>query len=88
MESRRVGEWVLEEKKLELATDYDAFLLNSLAYTINELGDYRKAIKYYEQALATWKESYGEKHQHIATALSNLGAAYFDMEQKEKAISN
>jgi tetratricopeptide (TPR) repeat protein len=84
-ESRRVGEWVLAGKERELGTAEDAYLLNSLAYTIDDLGDHRKAIEYYEQALAILKKVYGEKHPQVAAALNNLGSAYFARGQTKKA---
>jgi hypothetical protein len=40
-ESRRVGEWVLEGKTRELATEHDAYLLNELGGTIDNLGQPR-----------------------------------------------
>jgi len=87
LESVRVGEWVLALKKKECSTEHDAFLLNELAFTINDLGDKRKAISLYEQALAIWKVVYGENHQDVATTLNNLGAAWDDLGDKRKAIS-
>jgi tetratricopeptide (TPR) repeat protein len=85
-ESRRVGEWVLEEKKQELATEHDAVLLNEVAGMLKALGEPRKAIDYYEQALAILKEVYGEKHPQVATALNNLGLAWNDLGGHRKAI--
>jgi hypothetical protein len=45
---RRVGLWVLEEKNREFSTADDAFLLNEVGITLNDVGDYRKAIDYVE----------------------------------------
>jgi tetratricopeptide (TPR) repeat protein/MinD-like ATPase involved in chromosome partitioning or flagellar assembly len=85
-ESRRVGESVLAEKKQELSTGDDAFLLNEYAYTIYSLGDHRKAIEYYEQALAIRKKVYGEKHPQVASALNNLGEVWNTLGESRKAI--
>jgi tetratricopeptide (TPR) repeat protein len=76
LESRRIGEWILTEKRRKLSTINDAFLLNELAFSIRDLGDYRQAIEYYEQALAILKTVYGEKHQDIADSLSNIGSTW------------
>jgi tetratricopeptide (TPR) repeat protein len=84
-ESRRVGLWVLAEKKRELSTANDAFLLNEVAGMINALGDHRKAIDYYEQALSIDRNVYGEAHPKVAIRLNNLGSTYLEQGQKEKA---
>ncbi len=86
LESKRVGEWVMAEKKLPLQTDVDANLLNSLAFTLNAMGKQHEAIKYFEQALAIWKVVWGEKHQNVATALNNLGSAWADLGDPKQAI--
>ncbi|NIM12669.1 MAG: tetratricopeptide repeat protein, partial [Candidatus Aminicenantes bacterium] len=75
-ESRRVGLWVLEEKNSELSTAYDAFLLYGTAFTIKTLGDHRKAIDYYEQALKIDRNVYGEAHPAVARELNNLGEVW------------
>jgi tetratricopeptide (TPR) repeat protein len=59
--------------------------LNNLGAVSHDLGDYRKAIEYYEEALTMWWKIYREKHQNIAVTLYNLGKAYYALEQKEKA---
>jgi tetratricopeptide (TPR) repeat protein len=84
-ESRRVGEWVLAGKERELGTADDAFLLNELASTIDDLGDHRKAIEYYEQALAIDEAVFGKEHPNVARELNNLGSAYFDQGKTKKA---
>jgi tetratricopeptide (TPR) repeat protein len=86
LESRRVGEWILSKKKQELSTEHDAFLLNELACTIDDMGDHKEAIKYYERALAIYKIVHGENHQYVATALNNLGAAYKELGDHKEAI--
>lgn len=85
-ESMRVGEWVLAEKKRKLSTAHDAFLLNELAYTLDDFGDYRKAIGYFEQALTICKKVYGKKHQYVATTLNNLGTAWRALGDPKKTI--
>jgi tetratricopeptide (TPR) repeat protein len=85
-ESRRVGEWVLGEKKKELITEDDGYLLMELGGTIDEKGDPGKAIGYYQQALSIWKKNYGEMHQNIAAVMNNLGSAWKALDALEKAI--
>ncbi len=87
LEAVRVGEWILNKKKKECATEHDAFLLNELGVTINDLGDKRKAIFYYEQALAIDEKVLGKEHPNVAIRLNNLGSAWDDLGDKKKAIS-
>jgi tetratricopeptide (TPR) repeat protein len=86
MEAQRVGEWILREKKVGLSSGKDAILLNNLGYLFSWLGDKKKAIGYYEQALAIDEKVYGKEHPNVAIRLNNLGAAYDDLGEKEKAI--
>ncbi|MCP4214670.1 MAG: tetratricopeptide repeat protein, partial [bacterium] len=85
-ESRRVGEWVLTEKKQPLGNRDDAFLLNATGVTFWNMGDNRKAIEYYEQALDIYKKIHGESHQYTAAALNNLGTAWGALGENRKAI--
>lgn len=75
-ESRRIGEWILTGQKRKLSTINDAYLLNGLAFSIRDLGDYRQAIEYYEQELAILKAVYGEKHADVANSLNNIGSSW------------
>jgi hypothetical protein len=85
LESRRVGEWIPAEKKQKLAKGDDAFLLNELAVTIDTLGDYRRAIEYYEQTLTIDRAVFGEQHPNVAAVMNNLGTVYFSFGQRETA---
>ncbi|NIM18544.1 MAG: tetratricopeptide repeat protein [Candidatus Aminicenantes bacterium] len=85
-ESRRVGLWVLKEKNKELSTANDAFLLNETALTIKTLGEPRKAIDYYEQALKIDRNVYGQEHPAVAIRLNNLGEAWRVLGEPKKAI--
>jgi tetratricopeptide (TPR) repeat protein len=87
LESRRVGEWILVEKKQKLITGVDAFLLNELAFTIDALGDYHRAIDYYEQALSIDRVVYGEQHPNVARELNNLGESWKYLGKYNKAIA-
>lgn len=86
MESKRVGEWVLVKKKRALGAADDADLLNELALTISDLGDYSRAIVYYEQALAIDRCQHGEEYAHVASTLNNLGMAWSELGNYNKAI--
>jgi tetratricopeptide (TPR) repeat protein len=86
LESKRIGEWVLAEKKQPLNTADDAFLLNSLGFAIDDMGEHRQAIKYYEQSLKICKKVYGKKHAEVAVRLNNLGLAWKALGETSKAI--
>ena len=87
-ESLRVGEWVLVQKKQRLANEHDAFLLNELGGAVDNMGDKRKALKYYQQALEIYREIYGENHQNIADLMNNLGSIWDDLGDKNQAIEH
>ncbi len=85
-ESRRIGEWILLRKKRECSTANDAFLLNALGCTMNDLGDHNRAIKYYHQALAIINGVYGVDSPFEACVLNNLGEACRYLGEPKKTI--
>jgi tetratricopeptide (TPR) repeat protein len=87
-ESRRVGMWILKEKKQKLANEEDAFLLNETALTLKNLGDYQKAIEHYQLALVVDQLLFGPSHYTVARDLNNLGSAWRVLMSPEKAIEH
>lgn len=65
-------------------TDY----LSELADLAHSLGDYNKAVEYYEQALASYLKTYGEDHPDVAISRNNLGATWDARGEYEKAIGH
>ncbi len=53
-----------------------AIRLSNIGGAWNALGDSKKAITFYEQALSIDKEVYGERHPKVAIRLSNIGGAW------------
>jgi tetratricopeptide (TPR) repeat protein len=86
LESRQIGEWVLEEKKQQISTGNDGILLSSLACTMIALDDSRKAVDYLGKALLITRRAYGEEHPGVANILINLGAAWKNLGNPKKAI--
>ncbi len=76
---------VFSEAKVEDRT-LEAHLLNDLGRTLDSLGDYRLALKYYEQALAIRREVLGERHSVTASSISNLGGAHSKLGDYQKAL--
>jgi len=50
------------------------------------LGEYQKAIGYYEQALARNLSIYGQDHPSVATTRNNLESAWYVLGEYRKAI--
>ena len=65
-------------------TDY----LSELADLAHSLGDYNKAVEYYERALASYLKNYGEDHPDVAISRNNLGATWDALGEYEKAIGH
>ena len=60
--------------------------LNSLGSVYQALGEYSKAIDYYEQSLAIRQRIFGPKHPSVAEVLNNLGCVYTTLGDYLKAI--
>ena len=59
---------------------------NALGSILHDLGQYAKAIEYYQLALASDLKAYGEDHPQVAIRRNNLGGAYKSLGQYAKAI--
>ena len=79
----------ITEAMIEEATrgnDNDiAVLLNNQGYTWNTLGEARRAIEYYEQALAIDRQVWGDTHPDVARDYNNLGLAWNDLGEARQA---
>ena len=72
-----------------LTTDYPnaATYRNNLGAAWNGKGNYDKAIEYYEKALKSDLENFGEDHPNVATYRNNLGATWKAKGKYDKAIA-
>ncbi len=64
----------------------NVFYLNQAGLINQELAAYRKAIEYYELALASDLKTYGLEHPSVARDRNNLGSAWESLGQYRKAI--
>lgn len=78
---------IVENNWSEKHSDLFATLLYNLGLYWFEKLENNKAIQYFSQALATWKEKYRTAHHTVASTLVNLGKAYIDFKELEKAGS-
>jgi tetratricopeptide (TPR) repeat protein len=62
-----------------------ASCLNLIAEFYHDLGRYKKAEPYYEQALRIRRSSLGNKHPDYATSLNNLAELYLDTGRYQEA---
>ncbi len=76
---------ILCRRAVQLAPDRTDYM-SDLADLTHSLGEYEKAIQYYEQALANDLKSLGEDHPNVAINRNNLGAAWDSLGQYKKAI--
>ncbi len=60
--------------------------LNKYGTNLYTLGEYKKAIRCFEEALEIDKATYGEKHPDVAIRLNNIGNAWNALNEPRKAI--
>ncbi|CAF1158498.1 unnamed protein product [Adineta steineri] len=64
-----------------------ALYYHQLGYVKDDQGDYKKAIRYYEQALEIYQKALPSNHRHLATLFNNIGSVYYQMGEYSKALS-
>ena len=68
------------EKHPDVAT-----CLNNIGAAWGHLGEHKKAIEYYEQALSIDRDVYGKRHPSVATYLHNIGMAWGHLGDSRRA---
>jgi tetratricopeptide (TPR) repeat protein len=61
-------------------------LFNNIALCYENIGDYIKAMDYYEESFTLTKELFGENHPSLATNLNNIGCSYLKIGEYNKAL--
>jgi len=64
----------------------NALYLNEIGFIYDKLAEYKKAIDYYEKALAIDLKTYGKEHPDVAIDWNNLGNAWDSLGEYKKAI--
>ena len=63
-----------------------ASTLNNLGNAWSSLGEPKKVIEYWTQALVIYKAVFGDSHPNVADILNNLGTAWHNLGDHQKAI--
>ncbi len=82
--AQRVYEILLEQETEESAK---APIYNQLGSVKYQQGEYQKAIRFYEKALAIKQQSLPPNHPSLATSYNNIGNVYQNMGDYPKALS-
>tara|TARA_R110002073_G_scaffold27244_2_gene88187 strand:- start:6042 stop:7136 length:1095 start_codon:yes stop_codon:yes gene_type:complete len=77
--------FTLCQRAVQLAPDRTDYL-SDLADLAHTLGEYKRAIEYYEQALTSDLKTHGENHLDVAINRNNLGATWDSLGEYKKAI--
>jgi tetratricopeptide (TPR) repeat protein len=67
--------------------DKKAHYYNQLGYVKDDQGDYKEAIRYYEQGLEIKQRTLPQNDPLLATSYNNIGAAYRNMGEYPEALS-
>jgi tetratricopeptide (TPR) repeat protein len=60
--------------------------LVSVGYVHRKLGDFERALNYYQEGLNQYRELFGHQHQYIATTLSHIGELYRERGDYSQAL--
>ncbi|MBF0458738.1 MAG: tetratricopeptide repeat protein [Nitrospirae bacterium] len=81
----RITDDIIREA-IEKKDGYVSGLLNNLGESFRTLGEPKKAIEFYEKALAIDLAAYGDQHPEVAIRYSNIGTAWRNLGDPAKAI--
>ncbi|HEX8367085.1 MAG TPA: tetratricopeptide repeat protein, partial [Pyrinomonadaceae bacterium] len=73
-------------ENLEIETENSAALYNQIAYYIDDLAEYEKAVIFYQKALKIDEKTIGKVHPDYATSLNNLALVYKSQGRYDEAI--
>ena len=77
----------MKQKTLPPDHPHLAYSYNSLGEALRERGDYGDALIQYKNALALWRQEYGEdNHENIAMCLHNIGTVPGHRDELKEAL--
>jgi len=85
-EALALGEHILSQVSRPKRNEKLAEFLFELGWLHGDMGNAKKAIDNYEQALAIYKEVYGDKHIDVGKILNSIGLAWYALGEPQKAI--
>ena len=65
-----------------------AIYLNNIGLMYRNMGEYSKALSYYERSLEICKVALPPNHPDLATSYNNIGFVYYNMGEYSKALSS
>jgi tetratricopeptide (TPR) repeat protein len=80
------GEHILSQISKPKRNEKLSKFLFELGWIRDDMGNARKAIEYYEQALAIDREVFGDKHIGVGEILNGIGSAWENLGEHKKAI--
>jgi tetratricopeptide (TPR) repeat protein len=85
-EAQSYGEYIRSHISKPRKDEYFARFIYELGWIYHDMGEYKKAIKYYEEALSIDEAVFGRRHPKVAIRLNNLGGAWEALGEYDKAI--
>jgi len=73
------------KRAVQFAPD-NSLYLNAVGFLSNTLGQYDKAIEYFEKVLTSDLKTFGEDHPNVTTDWNNIGTTWHNLGQYDKAI--
>lgn len=80
-----LGEWYSSPKKDSFSI---ALTLQYAGQAANRIGEYDKALNYYQQSLSIREKIHGRIHARVGMAYLNIGNVYYNIDDFEKAKDN
>ena len=63
-----------------------ALFVTKCGYILDGVGEYSRAIEYFEKGLAIYLKVYGDQHPNVAIAYNNIGGVYDSQGEYSRAI--
>ena len=64
------------------------YICDNAASVLRDLGEYEKALAFYEKAVKLKEAALGPEHRHTAASYNNIALLYYDMGDYDKALES